>query len=45
MGAHRSDGGRDWLQQDGPEQPDHPEQSPVSHRTNIRSHDTVNIFS
>uniref|UniRef100_A0A3Q4GPF4 Deoxynucleotidyltransferase terminal-interacting protein 1 n=1 Tax=Neolamprologus brichardi TaxID=32507 RepID=A0A3Q4GPF4_NEOBR len=28
MGAHRSDGGRDWLQQDGPEQPDHPEQSP-----------------
>ncbi|KAL6112314.1 dnttip1 [Pungitius sinensis] len=48
MGAHRSEGGRDWLQQDGPEQPD---QSPkpwnlmIKHRQiqrrGRRSHMTV----
>ncbi|XP_030586197.1 deoxynucleotidyltransferase terminal-interacting protein 1 isoform X1 [Archocentrus centrarchus] len=51
MGAHRSDGGRDWLQQDGPEQPEPPEQSPKPwnlmikhrqiHRRGRRSHMTV----
>nr|XP_033482474.1 deoxynucleotidyltransferase terminal-interacting protein 1 [Epinephelus lanceolatus] len=48
MGAHRSEGGRDWLEQDGPEQP---EQSPKPwnlmikhrqiHRRGRRSHMTV----
>ncbi|XP_074502919.1 deoxynucleotidyltransferase terminal-interacting protein 1-like isoform X1 [Sebastes fasciatus] len=48
MGAHRSEGGRDWLQQDGHEQP---EQSPKPwnlmikhrqiHRRGRRSHMTV----
>ncbi|XP_028284644.1 deoxynucleotidyltransferase terminal-interacting protein 1 [Parambassis ranga] len=48
MGAHRSEGGRDWLEQDGPEQP---EQVPKPwnlmikhrqiHRRGRRSHMTV----
>ncbi|XP_008288890.1 deoxynucleotidyltransferase terminal-interacting protein 1 [Stegastes partitus] len=48
MGAHRSEGGRDWLEQDGPEPPDH---SPKPwnlmikhrqiHRRGRRSHMTV----
>ncbi|XP_029989790.1 deoxynucleotidyltransferase terminal-interacting protein 1 isoform X2 [Sphaeramia orbicularis] len=48
MGAHRSEGGRDWLQQDGPEPPD---QNPKPwnlmikhrqiHRRGRRSHMTV----